>query len=58
MTTEQASKKLKVSRQTLWNWENGHFPFSILEAITIAKVYKVPLTEFFEKICTNNGDKR
>ena len=50
-TQEQAAEELKVSRQTVSNWENGKTLTDIVSVIRMSELYKVSLDELIK------GDK-
>ena len=50
-TQEQAAEELKVSRQTVSNWENGKTLPDIVSVIRMSELYKVSLDELIK------GDK-
>ncbi len=43
MTQEEASKELKVTKQTLVNWEKGRSEPTISQARQISELYDIPL---------------
>ncbi len=43
MTQEDVAKSLKVSKQTVCNWENGKSFPSIIQAKQLSELFKLPL---------------
>lgn len=47
MTQEEAAKEMKVSKNTLVNWEKGVSEPSITQGRELAELYKIPLDNIF-----------
>ena len=47
MTQENVSKSLKISKQTIVNWEKGYCEPSISQARALSDLYEIPLDYIF-----------
>ena len=47
LTQDDAAKHLKVSKQTIINWEKGRSEPSITQARDIESLYQIPLDNIF-----------
>lgn len=47
MTQEEAAKEMRVSKNTLVNWEKGVSEPSITQGRELAELYKIPLDNIF-----------
>lgn len=47
MTQEQAAKKMKVSKQTIVNWEKGKAEPKISQINELCDIYKIQLDNIF-----------
>lgn len=47
LTQEEVAKNMKVSKNTLVNWEKGTSEPSISQGIMLSKLYKMPLDNIF-----------
>lgn len=52
-TQNQLAKKLKVSNQTILNWENGIYEPKISQLIEIANIFDVSLDYLLERKSSN-----
>lgn len=43
LTQEEASKLLGVSKQTLYNWENGKVSPSLKNVVKLSELYDIPV---------------
>ena len=48
LTQEEVAEKIKVTRQTLSNWETGKFLPDIASIINLSEIYKVSLDELLK----------
>ncbi|TAJ14812.1 transcriptional regulator [Patescibacteria group bacterium] len=48
MTQEELAEKIGVTRQTIISIEKGHYTPSVLLALKISAVFKIPVDEIFK----------
>ena len=53
MTQEEAAKAIKVTKQTLVNWEKGTAEPKISQARALSELYNMPLDNIFLPIKSN-----
>lgn len=47
MTQEEVSKQMKISKNTLVNWEKGFSEPTITQGLRLSKLYNMPLDYIF-----------
>lgn len=57
MTLEEASKKMGVSHQTLFKYEQGETKISSESLYKLSKIYTVPIEQFFSQVEDENLER-
>ena len=53
MTQDEAAREMKVSKNTIVNWEKGKTSPTVLQARKLASIYEIPLDYIFLPITSN-----
>ncbi len=53
MTQDEAAREMKVSKNTIVNWEKGKTSPTVLQARKLASIYGIPLDYIFLPITSN-----
>lgn len=53
LTQEEVAKKMKISKNTLVNWEKGKAEPTVSQGRLLAMLYKIPLDNIFLPIKSN-----
>lgn len=53
LTQEDVAKEMKVSKNTVVNWEKGTSEPTVSQALRLSEIYKMPLDNIFLPIKSN-----
>lgn len=53
LTQEEVARKMKVSKNTLVNWEKGTSEPTVSQGLRLSELYKMPLDNIFLPIKSN-----